>query len=305
MVLPSARSTRALRSVRSPPLVPRSRNHLDGEERRLLERAEARVRLVAGIPVVMVVSALAAAEVLVLAVPGESVEARDRFGECVDGHADLPGQFGDGAGLDDDTGLQPATGERGPRGDAGERVPVAVPLVEDEPARDVLARPVALAVRAAVHRVRRLDVRCRFVDEALAGFVDHDAAGQAPLGQREPRSAGERDGRAPPTRPPSDRARHRAFRRPRCRRPCWLSRRRSTRCRSRPLVLLAGLVVVLEAARRDHHAAARPEHLRLSVDRGVDALDHTVFHVQVGERGVEQDRDAAAFSPACNPATRA
>ncbi len=91
-------------------------DHFDGEERRLLERPEARIGLVAGIPVVVVVTALTTAEVLVLAVPGESVETRDRFGECVDRHADLPGQLGDGARLDDHTGLQPATRERGARG---------------------------------------------------------------------------------------------------------------------------------------------------------------------------------------------
>ena len=56
---------------------------------------------------------------------------------------------------------------------------------------------VALRV-TVVHRVYGIDVRRGLVHEALARAVDHDAAGQAALGEAEVRPAGQRYRRAPP-----------------------------------------------------------------------------------------------------------
>jgi hypothetical protein len=51
---------------------------------------------------------------------------------------------------------------------------------------------------AVVHGVDDVDVGGGLVDEALAGAVDQQGAGQGALGQAEVRAAGQRDGRSPP-----------------------------------------------------------------------------------------------------------
>src|SRR5699024_4681217 len=82
-------------------------------------------------------------------------------------------------------------------------VAVLVLLVEDDPGRDVLSRRALLpggrlAVLSAVHAVAGLDVGQRLVHEPLAARVDHEGAGQRPLGEREPGPARQEDRRAPP-----------------------------------------------------------------------------------------------------------
>ena len=62
------------------------------------------------------------------------------------------------------------------------------------------------------------------------------------------------------------------------------------------LVLHPHLLVVLEAAAAQDHAAAGPDQLRLSASgrvrvAHVDAADDTVLDVEVGQRGVQQDRN--------------
>ena len=142
-----------------------------------------------------------------------------------------------------------------------------------------------------VHGVHRVDVGRGLVHEALAGAVDQQAAGQAALGQAEVRAGRQRDGRAPPgVVHQVERGTRRLARGDRIAGvagrpggPLGADRR--------ALVVLPHHGVALEAARRQHHTAARPDQRGLAVAGHRHSGSPAVLQVQAGHRGVQPDRN--------------
>ena len=197
-------------------------------------------------------------EILVPACPGEAVEPGHGRGQGIWVEAGAGGQFGQRGGAVHRAHGRPAAGQGPARWQAREHVAVPVPLVEDQPGRDV-RDGVGVPV---VHRVHRVHVGRGLVHEALARAVDQQAAGQAALGQAEIRTRRQRDGRAPPG------VVHEVERRPRRLgrgdRVAGVARRSGGPLGAdrRALVALPHRRVALETAGRQHHAAARPDQRR-------------------------------------------
>ena len=265
--------------------------------RRVGDLAQVRVRFVGGVTVVTVVGTLAATEVLVDSGTGEAVEPLHGGAQRIAGQAGLLRQFVDRVGLDDHPGVQPLLRDPLARLQTGEDEPVPVLLIEDQPGRHVLAGSVAPAVLTPVHPVTGLDIRHGLVHEALAGHVDDHRAGRIAFRQREPRRALQWHGRTPPGVLHEVQSGTELFR---CDDPVAgvghradgpLGADRLT------LVLPAHGLVVLEPAAAQNHGAPRLDQPRfVGLRRGgvpdVDAAHHPVLDIEVGERGVEQDRNA-------------
>src|SRR3546814_1297607 len=124
-----------------------------------------------------------------------AVEGLDGLLQGVGGDVDLLGEPLDAFGLDDDALLEPATREGLAGAEAREEVAVAVALVDDHPAREVVD---AGALGGFIHGVDGVYVGRSLVAVALARLVDDDRARQVALGKAEPRAARERDRGARP-----------------------------------------------------------------------------------------------------------
>ena len=260
---------------------------LDRVERALVDAVQRRVRLHLRVRVVAVVGALAAVEVLVDAGLGEGVEPGHGLRQRVGRHVDPLGELGERVGPLHRAVLVPAAGERLPRGEAGEEVPVAVALVDDHPCGDV-RDPGGLT---GVDRVGRLHVGQRLVHESLACGVHDDRAGQVALREAEPRAAGERDRRTPPgVVHQVDRGTHG---------DAGLDAAAGVARGSRaPVgvggagqVLLAQGVVLLEAAGPEDDSPTGADDDLGSIALGADADHPAALDDQPGERGLVVDRD--------------
>ncbi len=266
-------------------------------ERRPGQRGQVRVGLAARVAVVPVVRRLTPAELLVPPRRGELVEPGHGLDQPSGRHAGGDGQPGQVVGADHRPGRVPAAWQRPARRQAREHVPVAVPLVEDQPGRDVRV----LRGVPVVHGVHRVDVRRRLVDEPLARPVDQEAARQAAFGQAEVRAAGQRDRRPPPgvVHQPGRRAQGQAGQDPVAGVP-WRPGR-PLRAGRLALVPAAHLLVALEPPGRDQHPEPGPDGHRLAVPCDVDPGYPPVPDLQPGHRGVQPDRHAAAHQPGPQP----
>ena len=184
--------------------------------------------------------------------------------------------------------LVPPAGERLAREKPREQVAVAVAGVDDHPARHV---PYTGGF-PLVDLVGRLDVGQRLVHVALAGLVDDDRPGQVALGQTEPRTARQRDGRAPP------RVVHQCDlgaggdARADAAAGVELRAGRPVHRRRLGLVLLAHLQVALEAAGADDDTAARPHDVLGAVALHLHADDAALGEDQLAELGLVHHRHA-------------
>ena len=292
-----ASSTRPPSSVTRPAFVPRSLGYTSHRvERRRLDRPERRVGLHAGVRVVAVVRVLAPMELGVDAPPGVGVEPVDRLAQRVGGNADVAGERVEAV-----RAVQPArarrplrrdllqllVGHESRRTDGADREARAVRLVEDPPARH--GRVGLRVVR--VHRLHDRGVARGLVGEPPAETVHEDAVGQALLDHHDAavHETGWPDRRRPP-RFPHERGVElgaRLLADPDAVAGVAEARRAPRRRDRMLLVLLAHLLVALETARGDHHAAAR--------------LDAQVTTVVAHDRAPDPP---APRRPATRPATR-
>ena len=176
-----------------------------------------------------------------------------------------------------------------------EDVAVAILLVEDQPRRDVLAGTGPLAVLAAVHVVARLDVGHRLVHESLARHVHDDRARRVAFRQREPWCADQRHRRPPPGVLHDVQCGAELLARDDAVAGVGLGADRPLGGDRGALVLHPHLLVVLEPARAEDHAAAGPDQFGLSRFgcvgiADIDAAHHAVLDIQVGERRVQPHR---------------
>ncbi len=158
------------------------------------------------VAVVVVVGAVAAVEVVVVALARQFVEPLRGPAQLVGGYPDLGGEFLEAVALLDNTGFQPGLRHLPPgrhrrerhlrnRQVPGDHVAVERPDVGDQPARNVRDTR-ALTVD---HRVREVHVGRSLVDEPLACAVDDELRRHHPFVEHELQPAvGPADGGEPP-----------------------------------------------------------------------------------------------------------
>ena len=272
-------------------------NHLGCVVRRMTDLTEIGVRLVARVAVVAVVRAFAAMEILVHAGAREAVESFDGVGERLSWQSRDGSQLFEGVGLDDHPGLQPLLRNPLSRLQSREYEPVPILLVENQPGRNVLTGSVALAILAAIHAVARLDVRHGLIHEPVAGHVDDDGSGGVPLGQSEPRRSLQWHRRTPPSVLHQFQCGAKFFRRSNPIAGVGLGADRPVGGDGPALILHPHLFVVLESTAAEDHSTADPDQggisrLRTGHISYVDAPDDAVFVVEVGQCGIQQNRNA-------------
>jgi hypothetical protein len=144
-------------------------------------------------------------------------------------------------------------------------------LVDDQPGRDG-----RVGVVDVVHRVDDVAVGGGLVDEAGAGGVDQQAAGEGAFGEAEVRLAGERDRRAPPGVVHQAEGGADTVPGPDAVAGVLLRADRPVRADGLALVGRAHRRVVLEAARADDHAAAGADQGAVPIGAGRVYLDRVI-----------------------------
>lgn len=240
------------------------------------------------VAVVAVVGAVAAAELGVLAGAGEAVEPLDGRGEFLGGNADGDGEFGDAVRPVCQAALVEFLGERHSGQDLRERVAGAGLGVHHEPGRYVTARQLV---------VDEVHVRGGLVGEAAAAGVDDHRRRDAPLGHQGDRGAGRVAHRGHPPRvvhevqsgsefqPGDDAVADVLPGAGAVVLPAAVGQ-----------VLLAHLLVVVEATGREQHTAPCPDAHLLAVALRDDAGHRAVVaDDQAGHRGPQPHGDSGVL----------